>query len=287
MILVTGATGFIGRSLMAWLAREEIAARAYNGRINNPLALREALIDVDTVIHLVSSEGRGRPRLLNHVDIEGTERLLEECIRGNIQHLVFISRIGADPISLHPLLQAKGKIERIIQSSGVPYTILRSATLFGHGDRFLEMIVGLAIWSLPVVWLPGGGEMAMQPLWVEDLVRCIVSTIHRPEFQYKIISVAGEERIHYRDLVQQLLRMTGVRRYPLPLPLVLLRPLTSLFFSWWYWPAINSYFVSRFFVPELTEIDTVHHHFAFRPVRLNRAIAYLNRGGLAFRIFRR
>ncbi|MCP5101551.1 MAG: NAD(P)H-binding protein, partial [Chloroflexi bacterium] len=284
---VTGATGFVGRSLMAYLAREEIEARVYNGRINNPLSLREALVGVDTVIHLATAESQGRARLLDHVDVEGTERMVEEGERANIKRFVFVSRIGADPMSIHDLLKAKGKAERIIQSSGIPYTILRSTTLFGHGDRFLEMIAGLAIWSWPFVWLPGGGKMALQPLWVEDLVRCIVSAIDRPDMENKHIVVAGEERIHYRDLVQQILIMIGVRRFPLPLPLVLLRPLTALFFRWWYWPAVSSYFVARFFVPELAQIDTVQHHFGFRPIRLNRAIAYLNRGGLALRIFRR
>lgn len=287
MILVTGATGFIGCSLMARLEQKDLTVKAYQGRINSPLTLREQLEGVDTVIHLAGAEARGRNRLLNHVDVDGSQRLLEECRRARVSHIVYVSRIGADPASLHPLLWAKGTVERLIQKSGIPFTILRSVSLFGHGDRFFEMIVGLAKWSWPFVWLPGGGRTPFQPLWVEDLTRCIAATLDRPDLRNKVITVAGEERIHYRVLVQRLLEVAGMWRHPLIVPLVLLRPLTTLFFRWWYWPAISRYFVDRFFVPEIAPVDSVYRHFGFRPTRVGAATAYLNRPGLRWRIFRR
>ena len=287
MILITGATGFIGRSLMARLAREGIEARGYNGRINDPLTLRQELDGVDTVIHLAGSEARGRKRLLNHVDVEGMERLIEECHRAEIKQIVFVSRIGADATSLHSLLKAKGQAERILKNSSIPFTILRSTTLFGHDDRFFEMIVGLAIWSWPFVWMPGRGTMSMQPLWVEDLVRCLVITLNNPNFMNKTVQVGGEDRLHYRLLVQQLLKATEYRRFLLSVPLVLLRPLSRLFFRWWYWPAVSNYFVNRFFIPDLADLDSVLRHFNFRPTRIKDAIAYLNRPGLRRRIFRK
>ncbi len=287
MILVTGATGFIGRSLMTRLEREGIEAKGYNGRINDPLKLRQELDGVDIVIHLAGSEARGRKRLLNHVDVEGTERLVDECRRANIKQIIFVSRIGADATALHSLLKAKGQVENILKNSGLPYTILRSTTLFGRDDRFFEIIVGLALWSWPFVWLPGGGKMPVQPLWVEDLVRCLVITVDNADFMEKTIHVGGEDRLHYRLLVQQLLQMAGYRRLSLNVPLVLIRPLSRTFFRWWYWPAVSDYFVNRFFVPDLTDLDSVLRHFNFRPTRINNAIAYLNRPSLRRRIFRK
>jgi NADH dehydrogenase len=286
MILVTGATGFIGRSLTNALTLQERTWKPYHGRINNPLALREQLEGVDTVIHLAGSEARGRHRLLRHVDVEGTERLLEECRRAQIQRLVVASRINADASAMHPLLQAKGQVERLVQKSGVPYTILRSATLYGRGDRFVEIIASLALWSWPFVWLPGGGTVAMQPLWVEDLVRCLVATLDRPDLVNKTIVVAGEERFQYRVLVPRLLAAAGCRRIPLTMPLVTLHPLSTLLFGWWPRPAVSRYFADRFFVPEVAEFDVVLRHFGFRPTRIAQSIAYLRRPGLRWRLFR-
>ena len=286
MIFITGATGFIGRSLTAVLSENEYEFKTYNGRINNPIKLREELEGVDIVIHLAGAEARGRDRLLRHVDIEGTERLLEECQRANIKHLIVVSRMNANPDVIHPLLKIKGKIERLIQKSVIPYTILRPASLYGRTDRFFEIIVGLAIWTWPFVMLPGWGHMSFQPLWVEDFAHCIMLTLEKPELIGKTITLAGEERIPYRDLVRKLLKISGHRRIHIPLPMTLMRLLTKSLISWWYWPAISRYFVDRFFVPEITDYDTVIHHFGFRPRPINENISYLKRSGLRLRIFR-
>ncbi|VAW43212.1 hypothetical protein MNBD_CHLOROFLEXI01-3634 [hydrothermal vent metagenome] len=287
MILVTGATGFIGRSLMACLEREGITARPYMGRMNDPSRLREELVGVATVIHLAGSEARGRSRLLNHVDVDGSERLLEEARRANVQRIIFASRLGADSASMHPLLQTKGRVERMIQQSGIPYTILRSATLYGRSDRFFELIVGLAIWSWPLVWLPGGGNMAMQPLWVEDFVRCLRLSLDRPDLINKTVTLAGSERLPYRTLVKLLLDVSGYQRLPLPVPMWILRPFSNILFRWWYWPAVSRYFMDRFFVPEVADHDAILRHFGFQPVRVRDTISYLRRSGLALRLFRR
>lgn len=288
MILVTGATGFIGRSLMACFEREGIEARPYRDRLLTHLKLREQLAGVHTVIHLAGTEARGRSRLLQQVDIEGSESLLSECSRADIKHLVFVSRIGADPASMHPLLQAKGEIERMIKNSGLAYTILRSTSLYGRDDRFTEILLSLALWSWPFVWLPGRGEMAMQPLWVEDFIRCLLIVVKHPaDFQGRTISVGGEERLRYHELITLLLTVSGKNRLAVPLPLPLLRPLSKLLFQWWYWPPVSQFLVDRFFVPEVTRTDAVLRSFGFRPGRLASQIIYLRRPGLYRRLFRR
>jgi NADH dehydrogenase len=288
MIFVTGATGFIGRSLMAYFQREGIAAAPYNGRINDPLTLRQQLEETQphTIIHLAGAEARGRDRLLRHVDVEGTERLLEESRRAGIERIIYVSRMNADHLDSHALLKAKGEAERLIRQSGIPYTILRPSSLYGRNDRFFEIIVGVAIWTWPLVWLPGGGNISFQPLWVEDFVRCLAATVERPDLIGKTITLAGEEKIFYRDLVRLLLTTTGKRRYAVPLPMTLMRQTSRFLFYWWYWPAISQYFIDRFFVPEITDYDTVRRHFGFRPTSIRQNISYLNRRGLAMRIFR-
>ncbi|MCP4358497.1 MAG: NAD-dependent epimerase/dehydratase family protein [Chloroflexi bacterium] len=288
LVLVTGASGFIGRSLMACLAREGLDARPYNGRLVTHIKLREHLEDVGLVVHLAGAEARGRNRILQQVDVDGTERLLDECRRAEIKHLIVVSRLGANPLSMHGLLRAKGEMERLVHQSEVPYTILRSATLYGRDDRFTEIILSLALWSWPFVWLPGGGKTPMQPLWVEDFARCLVYLLQHPDrYEGQTITVAGEERMHYRELVQRLLAVSGRKRLAVSLPMTLLRPSSRLFFQWWYRPPVSQYFVDCFFVPEVINTDTVLRHFGFRPSRLTNQIAYLRRSGLRRRLFRR
>ncbi len=180
MILVTGASGFIGRALGRALDGGGHNWRAYSGRMNDLETLRAELEGVETVIHLAGAEARGSNRLLLHVDVEGTQRLIEEARRAGVGRLVVPSRLNADPHSMHPLLRAKGEVERLVRQGGIPYTILRTATLFGRDDRFSEIIYSLALSSWPLAWVPGGGKTPMQPLWVEDYIHCLIHSLTGP-----------------------------------------------------------------------------------------------------------
>jgi NADH dehydrogenase len=268
------------------LAEAGKAWRPYRGRINAPLVLREQLDGIETVIHLAGSEARGRDRLLQHVDVEGTERLVEECRRAGVERLIVPSRLGADAFSSHALLRAKGEVERVVARSGMDYTILRTATLFGRGDRFTEIILGLALWSWPLVWIPGGGRAATQPFWVEDYARCLVDCLERPELLNRTIVLAGAERFSYRQIVDQVLSTAGIWRLRFPIPLLLARWSSWITMRWWRWPAASRYFLDRFVVPEVAPVDAVRHHFGFYPARLAETITYLKRPGLRWRVFR-
>lgn len=127
----------------------------------------------------------------------------------------------------------------------------------------------------------------MQPLWVEDYARCLIDSLEKPSLQNQTITLAGDERFRYQELVSQILSVEGVRRQALKLPLALLRPSAGLLFGWWYWPAVSRFFVDRFFVPEVADLDSVRRYFGFRPMRFRETMAYLHRPGMRWRIFRR
>jgi NADH dehydrogenase len=287
MILVTGATGFIGRSLGRALDRAGIPWRAYSGRMSAADTLRAELEGVATVIHLASAEARGQKRLLRAVDVQGTETLVKACRATGVNRIIMPSRLYADPHALHALLKAKGEAERIVRQGGIPYTILRTTTLFGRGDRFSEIIFGLALWSWPFVWLPGGGRMPVQPLWVEDYIQCLLQSVDRPETVNQVMTVGGAERMTYRQLVDIILNVTGRRRIGLPLPLGFVRWMARFFLGWWFWPPVSRFFIDRLFAPELTELDAAQRQFEFQPARFGETITYLNRPRMRWRLFRR
>jgi NADH dehydrogenase len=286
IILVTGATGFIGRSLMRQMEQQGHAARAYSGRINDPLRLRQELDGIEVVYHLASAEARGRRRRLQHVDVEGTERLVEECRRTGVRRVIIMSRLNAEPNSLYPLLRAKGEMERLVRRSGLTYTVVRSATVFGLHDRFLNVIAGLAAWSWPFLILPGGGKTPFQPLWVEDLVRCLVQLLERPDLEGKLVEIAGEERIRYGDMARLALRAAGLRRLAIPVDLRVLRPANRVLMSWWLYPPVTPFFMDRFSQSDIAPVDSVLRTFGFRPGRLVDHLSYLRRSGLRRYLFR-
>lgn len=277
MLLLTGATGFLGQSTQKALQARELPYRLYDGNISDFEHLRDALTDVETVIHLAGAEARGRPRYLKQVDIRGTETLLSALKFRNVRHLIIISRLNAQPNATHTLLRAKGIVEQSVIASGIPYTILRFATLFGKNDRLTNSIATVSAWTWPVALLPAGGLTALQPLWVEDAARCIAETVGNADLVNQRIDLAGDERMHYREIVQQVLSAANLRRHPLSVRPVLARSLNRAT-SWMLRrPPVTRFDHDRLITSEVTSLNTVYTHFGFRPNRFHQHLSHLRR----------
>ena len=284
MILVTGSTGFVGRALMRALDYHNHKAIGYRGRINDPYTLREQLEGIETVIHLASAESRGRERSLNHVDVDGTARLIEEAERAGTNHIIYLSRIGADSNSLFSTLRTKAQAEQLLGRSNIPTTILRSAVIFGREDRFLNTIGSLAFWNWPFVFLPAGGRSILQPIWVEDVVQALIAVsdpLDLHGYRGQRMTLAGEERFRYEEIVHIVLSTTEINRRPLAIRLQWIRLITRLFFGWRARPPVTTFFLDQLNYPEIADLDIVFRHFGFHPTPLRRQITYLRHPGLA------
>ncbi len=288
MILITGARGFVGQSLTRQLTAVGYPTLPYEGHIADTYALRDAMQAAETVIHLASAEFRGRVNELKTTDLEGTRRVVEEANRANINHLIFLSRLNADPNAMFAVLRTKGEAERIVRQSGIPATIVRSATLFGRHDRFLNSLAGFAAWSWPFVWLPAGGHTLFQPLWVEDLARILVQLCDPLDLQgYRgqQFEVAGAERLRYEELMRQVLNAANLTRRPLAVPVPLVRFLTNAYWGRLRRPPVTRFFMDRLAVPESIALDSVRRQFGFAPSRLSDQISYLRQSNLRWRLW--
>ncbi len=294
MILVTGANGFVGRALLSALDHYQIEARPFVGRINNLIDLRKNLEGVETVIHLATAEFSRRRKVprnrrspfprrdeaLHHIDVLGTQRLMQEAESLGVNHVIYVSRLNAEKESAFPVLRAKGMAEQIVRKSNLPTTIMRVATLFGRDDHFLNTISWQTGWQWPLAWLPGGGRSLIQPLWVEDLVKCLI-TVSDPldlqGYRGRTYELAGDERLHYFEAVALVLATTGRRRLSLSIPNRLARTLIWALFSWRRPNKIDLYFLDHLRTPEIAPLDIVHQTFGFHPTRMREQITYLRR----------
>lgn len=296
MILVTGATGFIGRALVRHLSltgqqvRVLLRPSPRSPRIpkgvpvevavvslSDERGVRAALRGVDHVYHLASATSQGRRGNLLTTDIEGTRTLAQASRDAGIQRLIFLSHLGADRASAFPMQKAKGIAEEHIRKSGVPHTIVRSSLVFGPEDNFTNNLASL-LRVVPFFFpIPSDGRTLIQPLWVEDLVTCLVWTLENPETINQTYEVGGAEYFTVRQVFETLMGVTHTRKILVSLPPPYMRALLVMLDSFVPNFNISTYWLDYVAVNRTCSVENLPRTFGLMPARFAYRLDYLAR----------
>jgi NADH dehydrogenase len=296
MILVTGATGFIGRALIRHLSQAGQQVRVLlrpspqSPRIpkgvpvevavvslNDERGVRAALRGVDDVYHLASASSQGRRGNLVTTDIEGTRNLTYAGRDAGIRRLIYLSHIGADRASAFPVQKAKGIAEEHIRKSGVPHTIIRSSIVFGPEDGFTTTIAGF-LRAVPFFFpVPSDGRSLIQPLWVEDLVTALVWTLENPETINQTYEIGGGEYFTVRQVLETVMSVTHTHRILVPLAPPYMRSLLVLLDSLVPNFSISTYWLDYAAVNRTCPVDNLPRTFGLMPARFAYRLDYLAR----------
>lgn len=307
MILVTGATGFIGRALVRHLSEAGLQVRVLLrssptsprlprgvpvevavASLNDERALRAALRGVDQIYHLATSGTEGRRGNLMRTDIEGTRILAQAAASAEIERLVFLSHIGADRASAFPIQKSKGIAEEHIRKSGVPYTIIRSSVVFGPEDRFTNNLAQL-LRTVPFLFpIPSDGRTLIQPLWVEDLVTCMLWALQNPTMVNQTYEIGGGETFTLRQVIEKLMNITHTRRWLVSLSPPYMRALLVMLDSFIPNFNVSTYWLDYVAVNRTCPVDNMPRIFGLMPARFGYRLDYLARkpwySGLSKRI---
>lgn len=241
MILVIGGSGFVGRHLLAALREKKVAVRCLarsatsggrlltlgvevvRGELHDPDSLLRAAEGMDTVIHLAAINRERGEETFEAVNAQGTANLVESAQAAGVKRFLTVIGLGAHPDSPHPLARTQGLGQDAIRGSGMGYAVLQSSLIFGPGDEVFSTLAGLTK-ALPVVHpIPGDGRARFQPIWVGDVVACLLRALEDPSLDGQIYEIGGPEPLSYDGMVEVVLSVLGSRRVRVHLPLRLVR----------------------------------------------------------------
>ena len=294
MILITGATGFIGRALVRQLSsigyplRALIRPSAKTPRLPKGVpvevavvsladtrGLRAAMRDVETVFHLASAENQGARGSLLITDIQGTQNLVDAAADAGVDRIVYLSHLGAARASGYPAFKAKGIAEEAIRAGKVPYTIIRTSLVYGPEDHFTNNLSRLIRNSPGIFPVPNGGRVVVQPVWVEDLVTCMLWALQNEGTLNQVYEVGGNEFFTLQQIIEIIMDVTKRRRFLVPLSPITLRAMTVFLESVLPGFPLSSLFLDYFAVNRTTAVDAMPRHFGLMPARFSYRIDYL------------
>jgi NADH dehydrogenase len=294
MILVTGGTGFIGRALVRMLVEmgypvrtlirpaqqtpnlpRGIPVEVAVSSLNDERGLRAALVGVDVVYHLAGVEQAGAYQSLEEVDIRGTRSVVQAAVDARVQRFFQISHLGADRASAYPVIKAKGIAEEFVRRSGLDYTILRSAIVYGPDDAFTSGLARLMS-ALPYLFLvPGDGKTLLQPIWVEDIATCLTWALDEETTRNETFELGGPEYFTFNQVLELVMQAIGVRRRLVHTRPPYVRGLTVLLEA--LFPGLPSsvYWLDYLAINRTCSLDTIPRIFNLMPARMSQRLDYL------------
>lgn len=214
-VLVTGATGFIGRHLVPALAARghrvvrlsrTPAPGATVAALHDAPALTGLLRGIGTVVHLAATTGKAPRTDYFRTNVDATATLLRAAEQAGVARFIHVSSIAVACADKRRCWYAQSKeaAERLVLGSTLATTIVRPTQVFGPGSALLAALRRLA--RLPVVPAFDGGHARLQPVFVIDLAEMLADVVDGGASGPEPVELGGPEVVTIREVLDRLHR---------------------------------------------------------------------------------
>jgi uncharacterized protein YbjT (DUF2867 family) len=237
LVLVTGATGYIGGRLVPELLnagfRVRVMARQprylvdrdwFNqvevvyGDSTSPESLSAALIGVDITYYLIHSMGAGAE--FESLDRISATNFGAAALANGVKRIVYLGGLYPKENNLSPHLNSRKEVGEILLASGVPTTVLRAAVIIGSGSLSFEMLRYLTE-RLPIMVTPRWVDIKIQPIAVRDVLNYLLKSANMPAAINRGFDIGGPNVLTYREMMVEYAKVAGLKaRKIVSLPLM-------------------------------------------------------------------
>lgn len=299
MILVTGATGYIGRHLVQRLVEQgerprclvrdiQRAANLFpadkvelvQGATTQPDTLKAAVSDIDTIVHaafLTADRKQSTGNQYEETNVNGTANLINAAKAAGVKRIIEISGLGTKEDKPGTYMQGRYLSEQMLIESGLNWTIIRPSVLFGKDAPFIKGLSDL-IRTAPVVPLIGGGKTLFQPISVDDVVTVIVKVLEDPIGTNKhIYTIGGPAYYSFSQVFDVLLKAMHKSRPKVYAPTPLVGIGAAVMEAILPKPPLTKAAMTLFSFDNTTDLNSVERDFGFTPVSFS---AYMEKHGV-------
>ncbi|HVL77175.1 MAG TPA: SDR family oxidoreductase [Noviherbaspirillum sp.] len=239
-VLLTGATGFIGRHLLRALldAGHEVRCAVRDpGAINLPGvqavaadfmrdhdegAWRGHVAGMDAVINAVGILREEGGQTFDALHVRAPCALFAAAARAGVRLVVQISALGADANAQSRYHLSKKRADDFLATLPVASVILQPSLVYGNDGASARLFAMLA--ALPLIPLPGKGGQAVQPVHIDDLCAAVLALLRQAPSGSRRLAVIGAQPLALRDYLALLRKALGMGRgWYVPVPMAAMR----------------------------------------------------------------
>lgn len=239
-VLVTGATGYVGKRLTIQLLKDghEVVALVRDpSRYNKPEGnvtvvtgdLAKSAVELPTdlngayyLLHSMTSP----PSEFEKTELQVVKNFLSSIEKTACKQMIYLSGLY-NTKHLSPHMSSRKKVGEMLMSSSIPTTILRAGVVIGSGSASFEIIRDL-VEKLPIMTAPKWIMRKCQPIAVKDVIEYLSKVLGNEQCLSKTFDVGGPDVLMYRDMLYEYARFRGLYRWIINLPV-----LTPKLSSYW------------------------------------------------------